>query len=360
MANLIRRVAEARATIPHLFLMGAVKQTPSSVLWRTAGRCEKPHRVTLTYRPHTSGWRRTETVSSGLWLDIDVRCRKCANCLKARSALWRGRASTEIGASPRTWFGTLTLNPQAHFRALTAARAAAHRKGDDFDRMPSDKQFALRCREVGKELTLYLKRVRKAAGPFRYCLVFERHKNGLPHVHMLVHEQAAPIRHRTLVDKWRLGFTNFKLVSEGAKAAAYVSKYLAKSAIARVRASEGYGRAFLHSAKAGLGLDHSDNRNVNEYDPSTQTLCAGGLINGSVPRIISEGSEKRRVGSGVEAFKEPRADFAFRHGWEVVPRERSSDASIPDTRRETPRASSNIGALRAMVASTSGQGCDSS
>ena len=64
---------------------------------------------------------------------------------------------------------------------------------------------------------------------------------------MLIHEKdpTKPLRHAQLKDCWRVGFTNFKLVKETPerpleRAAFYVTKYLSKSSLARVRASMGY------------------------------------------------------------------------------------------------------------------------
>lgn len=97
---------------------------------------------------------------------------------------------------------------------------------------------------IGPEITRYLKRVRKESkSSFRYLLVMEAHKSGLPHYHMLLHEKpfGGEIPKRILKYQWHLGHTDFKLVDDAQHKAEYMCKYLAKSLLARVRASKGYG-----------------------------------------------------------------------------------------------------------------------
>ena len=112
--------------------------------------------------------------------------------------------------------------------------------------------------EVGREVTRYLKRVRKESGArVRYLLVAERHKSGQPHLHIMVHEadQERPVRYATLANQWKLGFVHFKLAQD-TKTAAYVCKYISKALLARVRASLRYGlgeeeRTTVHSEPDG-------------------------------------------------------------------------------------------------------------
>lgn len=182
-------------------------------------------------------------------VEMTVRCRKCPACLKMRSRMWYARAMTETLASARTWFGTITLNPEAQFLSIARARRNATRRGLVWEQMTPQEQFAHIHRANGAELTLWIKRVRKQSGaPLRYLLVCEAHKSGLPHYHCLVHEtdDAAPVRHHVLSDQWKLGFTNFKLCTD-AKQAGYLCKYLSKSAEARVRASARYGENALQA-----------------------------------------------------------------------------------------------------------------
>lgn len=115
-------------------------------------------------------------------------------------------------------------------------------RGIEFSELTQAQKFAELQRIAGKRITLWLKRVRKNSGAvIRYLLVAERHKTGLPHYHLLVHEMGGVVRHRHLADSWSYGFTNFKLVL-GGRPASYVAKYLGKSHDARVRASLGYGQ----------------------------------------------------------------------------------------------------------------------
>lgn len=175
--------------------------------------------------------------------EIEARCRKCPECLAARAAHWRMRAETEWLAANRTWFGTLTLSPEQHFRVASEARLRMSQNGDDFDCLDQEGQFLERHRIISKMLTDYVKRVRKESkASLRFLCVAEAHKTGLPHYHMLVHEvsSTAAVRHHTLRDQWRAGFSNWKLVADK-RAASYVCKYLAKSSLARVRASIDYG-----------------------------------------------------------------------------------------------------------------------
>ena len=146
----------------------------------------------------------------------------------------------------RTWFVTLTLSPQEHFKAYCAARLRLQDRAEDFDRLSPERQFRERVHEANREITLWLKRVRKNSGAdLRYILVAERHKSGLPHFHALVSEvdPDKPLRAATIKTAWRLGFSQCKLVAlqTDPKCAAYVSKYLSKDCAARVRASKGYG-----------------------------------------------------------------------------------------------------------------------
>lgn len=187
-------------------------------------------------------------VTDGRSIELDVRCRRCPNCLKARAAHWRMRAEVETRQSVRSWFGTLTLRPDAHFDVLSRSRLRLASNGFDFDALDAEDRFTERHRTLNPDLTLYMKRLRKESGALlRSICVAEAHKSGLPHYHMLVHEPSEqPIRYKTLVGQWRLGFSSWKLVAEqDPKAAAYVCKYLAKSAISRVRASLGYGQQSL-------------------------------------------------------------------------------------------------------------------
>lgn len=228
------------------------------VQWDIHGRCESPFRTTYFARPQpkwipTKGHDRTIIVGPGTPVPMEViihtPCNKCDSCRSYRARLWAARAKDETRLSERTWFGTLTLRPEARFLFDTRARAKCFNSGVDFDALPEKEQLALIHAAVSGEITKMVKRLRRAlpAGALRYVCVLERHKDGALHYHVLLHERYAQhaIRHKTLAAEWPHGFTKWKLVDKEQapeKAAWYVSKYLAKSALARVRASEHYGR----------------------------------------------------------------------------------------------------------------------
>lgn len=175
-------------------------------------------------------------------VDVAVRCRKCDNCRKARQFHWRMRAQSEIADARRTWFGTLTLCPEQQFRMLCLAAASLDKRGTKFADLSDEEQFSERCKPLIREVQKYFKRLRKEGSKFRYLVAIERHKSGAPHLHLLVHETAEPVRHKRLSAQWSLGFSKFNLVAEGeeSQAARYVSKYLTK-ANSRLLSSSGYG-----------------------------------------------------------------------------------------------------------------------
>jgi hypothetical protein len=228
---------------------GAHMRSLTTMEWDLARKCERPvfRQMTARDRAGLKVWQHTKR-SGELRRDIEfqTRCRQCPPCLAIRAAFWRLRAAHETKSAPRSWFMTLTLTPAAHFEMLVRASVRLRARGEDFDDLPADRQFAERHAECGKELTLWLKRVRKQSGAaLRYCLVAEAHKSGLPHYHALIHEvdRDRPVRASVLRGQWKLGFSQAKLVAQGdeGRSAAYVAKYLSKSASARVRASQGYG-----------------------------------------------------------------------------------------------------------------------
>lgn len=180
-------------------------------------------------------------------VEIGVRCRKCAPCLRHRRRLWTARCVDEIVPSTRNWFATLTVKPEQRFLASCEAAIRAKRAGHgEWSCLSHDDQFPWLCKVLGEEITLWLKRVRKASGArFRYLLIAEPHKDGFPHFHALIHERSGTVTKRHLENCWRFGYSQFRLVDSDIRTARYVSKYLAKDARARVRASVRYGRANL-------------------------------------------------------------------------------------------------------------------
>ncbi len=271
---------------------GALQTNSASLAWNIAGKCEAP-----VYREHVG---RTPT-SKVLWihrqkvshdrqtLEMWTRCRICNPCLKARSYYWRTKAVSEVLASARTWFVTLTLNPAEHVRAHYAACLRLSGQKRDWDDLSAAEQFRERHNAISPMLTLWMKRVRKVAAtdhrqaarkaescpasrgqrcgchpladfsaPFKYVLVAEAHKSGLPHYHLLISEsdEARPLRARHIKGSWRCGFSDVKLVAQEDRnrTVNYMCKYLAKSALARVRASVGYGSPPVETPPKGITI----------------------------------------------------------------------------------------------------------
>lgn len=185
--------------------------------------------------------------SQVLTLTIHARCRQCDNCLAHRRRLWMARARDELLAARRTWFGTLTVSPENRFRLRVLAERRRLRAGNEvLSSLTAPEQYHILAREMGIEVTKWLKRVRaESATSFRYLLVFEAHKDGFPHIHLLLHECSEPVTKRLLERQWRYGFSHWRLVGDDPRAAWYVCKYLAKDALTRVRASARYGQARL-------------------------------------------------------------------------------------------------------------------
>lgn len=213
-------------------------------------RCSKPVPVELHSRPSHKRRKYIYVPQEGLPMTVlmQTRCRSCDNCLKARSATWRLRAMSEYKAAEavgaRTWFVTLTIEPARRQQILDRARWELARQGFDFDALLPKEQFAEKHRQFSKEITRYIKRVRKNSGALlRFVCVTEAHADGEPHYHLLIHEcdVSAPLRKRILEDAWQYGFSKNKLARD-ARAAYYVTKYLTKSSLARVRASLDYGQ----------------------------------------------------------------------------------------------------------------------
>lgn len=205
------------------------------------GQCQSPIMVTEMGGHHNRPM-----------LDTFVRCRKCPPCLKHKRAVWSARAAHEIVMHQRSWMVTLTCSPASHFQLVNRARSIATKGGFNPDTWSSSDEFAERAKQMGIEVTKWLKRMRSRGASFNYLLVVEAHKSGLPHVHLLIHE-IRDCTYRTLTETWSLGFAHAKLV-EGAVAARYVTKYLVKSVLARVRASQHYGHSTPEGPSRNIGV----------------------------------------------------------------------------------------------------------
>ena len=197
------RLVDARLEARRAVIKGAKVVNPANVHWDISGTCQSPVRVERKGRGKGKDGR-----TAAMYVDLDTRCRRCPACLRHRARLWAARARDEIARSPRSWFGTLTLSPDAHHLAWVRACHKAGSRGVDFDKLSTAEQFRRRVDAVSPEITKWLKRVRKNSGaPLRYCLVAEPHKSGLPHFHIIVHEvsELCPVRHSTLSGAWHLG-----------------------------------------------------------------------------------------------------------------------------------------------------------
>lgn len=215
-------------------------------------QCENPHLVHGIGLPSMFG-----PDVAPMPVEIEARCRKCASCLMHRARLWTARGVDEVTASTRTWFGTLTVRPEDRFMLRVKARARTHdRASKPFDQMNRSEQFGELAWHLGRECTTFLKRVRaQSAAPLRYLLVYEAHKSGDPHAHILIHEQGVPVTKQLLERQWKLGFSHWRLTGDDPRAAFYACKYLSKEALTRVRASLRYGQPTLvrQSTKRTLG-----------------------------------------------------------------------------------------------------------
>lgn len=239
-----------------------------------------PYDQVAHYKRVQYGKATTGTPPYVVWLTTP--CRKCDECRKARKRLWARRAFVEMTRAPRTWLITLTLTPAWHAHIASLCRAhygrafvrtyskpfAAHclawvrnMDKDPWDGLSYLEQFAQRNVMAGKEITKMFKRWRKEGNNFRYFMVVEPHLGersetgepgenyGMPHYHILLHEQGQPMRKRMLEASWPCGFVGAKLVAddEQGKAVWYLVGYLAKTLASRVRASVRYGQEGIYS-----------------------------------------------------------------------------------------------------------------
>ena len=163
--------------------------------------CEQPYTVEVWGR-----YNRKSEQAKAIFVDVVTRCRKCQPCLDAKSRFWTGRAMDEFNAAPRTWLLTLTVRPEMHYyfdarmqQPLVRGNTLVREPVGPLNGLVPATLFRLRAREIGYEITDYLKRLRKARGAFRYLLVAERHMAdpssvvfGRPHFHVLLHEVDTP------------------------------------------------------------------------------------------------------------------------------------------------------------------------
>lgn len=235
---------------------------PNVLEWDVSASCLTPVRRVLHARSEfAAGDMRKSRVNPGsATLFLQVRCRKCEACLKYKSAEWRRRCVAELKVAPRTWMATLTYSADEHFKARCAIAIQQRKRGVNLSELDGRQVFRLQAAEMGAEFTKYVKRLRKGDDKYppaslRYILATEAHQSGFPHLHALIHETDAstPVRKDQLHRHWHRGFSTFKLVDGSPRSAFYVTKYINKSMMTRVRASLGYGGVNT-SSDIGEGL----------------------------------------------------------------------------------------------------------
>lgn len=163
---------------------------------------------------------------------VYVRCRRCEGCMRLRQYSWMARAAHEQAFAPRTWFVTLTYGPNR--RSVIMARASALRR--DLNGKTATQRLIT---AAGGYVSSYCKTLRKRGFQFRYLWVPELHRDGFPHWHGLIHS-THDLKWADVTDAWSAGFSVVKLVRD-ANALRYVTKYLCKAKLGRVRASLNYG-----------------------------------------------------------------------------------------------------------------------
>lgn len=239
-----------------------------------AGKCECPVHVTVMAHDHVMPCtlsKSADTPASTVLRLVIAPCKKCEWCKLVKMLGWTERNLVEILLSPAAWMVTLSFE-DTWFRHCETSEA--------------------RLKVVRRMLTLYLKNIREKWPhcPLRFAAVVEAgEKNGRLHIHAIVVqtntaagvlpdqalrqrvldpmvsenrrkiEQQRRLRANGLPWKkifpirenrrgqWICGFTKVKRIANGLhsrlKAARYVSKYINKSPVCRIRASIRWGRS---------------------------------------------------------------------------------------------------------------------
>lgn len=266
-----RELAGVRALAAKALTFGAERKSLSHVEWDVGARCDAPVNIVVVGRGDMYNFRSAVNPGHFAVTLNGLPCRKCPKCLRIRATLWRERAMRELACANRTWFVTLTMKPEVQHRVFMEAMREKNAKGWlDVDFSGEDQEFLLRTLGGFNLVTKFWKSVRKPLRKqqeepilLRYLLIAEKHQSGLPHYHALVHDCGpSPITYRRMEQHWlENGFFNAKLVGSEAvdnprKAASYVTKYIAKDMLCRVRASQSYGNgASLAPPQASLAGD---------------------------------------------------------------------------------------------------------
>jgi hypothetical protein len=252
---------------------GATKVSAATLVHNLARACEAP-----VYREYVGAvpldGRITDQKRRGRKgrynIEYWVRCRKCAPCRRARARYWAALMQTELAAAVRSWMWTLTLHPDYRHLLVSRSMLRLEHGGTVWEHLSEDQQFAELVADLYREVQRAFKRLRKAGHLVRYVAIAEPHKDGFPHLHVLVHEHGKPFAedekgHATALEReWKCGFSYTKLICERdpgtrrpkgppvgrnhpcsdtlGKVSRYVAKYLAKTLGCRIRASQGYGK----------------------------------------------------------------------------------------------------------------------
>lgn len=251
-----RPAADVRATTMALLAMGKGEIiAPNYARAKISGWCEAAVIVDHMGYGHTRIGPGAKPVREpARTLSTAVRCRKCDGCRKERRMMWTERAAREWRQSTRTWFVTLTMRPEEHYKLQCRVAARVAEAGGDLNALPAKERFKEVLKDYKDVMRLYVNRLRKGVRAmgwdtlsFRYLWVPEPHKSGAIHFHMLLHEVSLdqPITKARIEGLWRHGFTSAKLV-KSADAARYVTKYLGKNHLdGRLNVSTGYGEREL-------------------------------------------------------------------------------------------------------------------
>lgn len=189
---------------------------------------------------------------------ILVRCRTCSCCINYRRRQWMIKSCVEAHRAERTWFVTLTFRRYSRYW-LEQEAGILH--------SPMDVAYAL--------TSPMIKAVRKkSAAPLKYISCVEEHKDGSPHLHMLLFQTTTKkVLYRHIVKSWRYGFAAAKLATPSS--AYYVCKYLGKQmkSGSRIRVSRPFGRQDpdeLYSESID-GLQPEQVSGATCDDPTSQT-----------------------------------------------------------------------------------------
>jgi len=252
-----------KALAYRLISKGATYDFPTITYKITAGCTAPVHRCFVAGLSNDPSGLYTVLQYSISIIDMEVECRRCSYCLRRKAFFWRKRALRELGAASRTWLATFTVAPEHRVRW-------AYEDGFILQLPMADTAYRRASRRFGAEMTKYFKRQRKAGYKFRYLMVQENHKDGFPHVHVLIHEHGEkPVSKRQLESEWCFGFTSFKLCDRTPEAAKYVTKYVSKDIKTRVRASLRYGKD-TPSAHSGVSSVYSSSGFLHpELPPQT-------------------------------------------------------------------------------------------